>query len=83
MHISAVNIDAQKEQHVKIKVAGMKISQVSGRILKSTRLQDHNTFESPDKVKPVSFTEFTVKDENIEIVIPPFSVIVLEVKSNG
>ena len=83
MHISAVNIDAQKEQHVKIKVAGMKISQVSGRILKSPRLQDHNTFESPDKVKPVSFTEFTVKDENIEIVIPPFSVIVLEVKSNG
>ena len=43
-------------------------------------MQDHNTFEAPDKVQPVNFSELAVKDEDIEFSMPPFSVIVLEVK---
>ncbi len=80
MHISIVNIDAHKEQQIKIKTGFKKISGVNGRILRSAKLQDHNTFEAPDKVQPVNFSELAVKDENIEFSMPPFSVIVLEVK---
>lgn len=80
IHITAVNIDAQQQQHLKIKMGERKFSSVSGRILKSARLQDHNTFAEPEKVKPVSFTNFTRGDNTIEFTMPPFSVIVLEVK---
>lgn len=80
MHISVVNIDARKDQQVNIKTGFTKLSGVTGRILKSARLQDHNTFEDPAKVKPVPFNEITIKDNNIEFIIPPFSVIVFEVK---
>jgi alpha-L-arabinofuranosidase len=80
MHISIANIDAHKDQQMKIKTGLNRISGVTGRILKSARLQDHNTFDDPDKVKPVPFNELTVRDDNIEFNMPPFSVIVLTVK---
>jgi alpha-N-arabinofuranosidase len=80
MHISVVNIDAHQKQHLQIKTGAKKLLGVTGRILKSPNLQDHNTFEEPNKVQPGSFNELTVKGDNIEFDIPPFSVIVLEVK---
>jgi alpha-L-arabinofuranosidase len=80
MHISVVNIDAHKGQQVKIKTGTKKISGITGRVLRSERLQDHNTFEAPDKVTPVAFNDLKVKDDYIELSIPPFSVVVLEVK---
>jgi alpha-L-arabinofuranosidase len=80
MHISIANIDAHKDQQMKIKTGLNRISGVTGRILKSARLQDHNTFDDPDKVKPVPFNDLTVRDDNIEFNMPPFSVIVLTVK---
>jgi alpha-N-arabinofuranosidase len=80
MHISAVNIDAHEKQQVNVKTGDKKISSVTGRILQSPRLQDHNTFQEPAKVKPGPFSEFTVESDNIRFTIPPFSVIVLEVK---
>jgi alpha-N-arabinofuranosidase len=80
IHISAVNIDAHEKQQVNVKLGEKKITNVTGRILKSPRLQDHNTFEEPDKIKPVAFSEVTVVDDGLQFSIPPFSVIVLEVK---
>ena len=78
MHISIVNIDAHNEQAVKIKVNGQKITAVKGRILKSGQLQDHNTFNEPEKIKPSAFDGAAVNDGVIEFNIPPFSVIVLQ-----
>ncbi|HUQ67009.1 MAG TPA: alpha-L-arabinofuranosidase C-terminal domain-containing protein [Flavitalea sp.] len=80
MHISAVNIDARKEQVLRVKIDGKKFSQLHGRLLSSKRLQDHNTFEDPDKVKPEVFDGASMKGDNVEFKIPPFSVIVLELK---
>jgi alpha-N-arabinofuranosidase len=80
MHISAVNIDAHNAQHIKIMIDGNKFSQLHGRILTSPQLQDHNTFSDPEKIKPVTFNGASVKDNNIEVTIPPFSVVVLELK---
>ena len=79
-HISAVNIDAHTEQIIRINTAGQKYSQVHGRILQSGKLQDHNSFNDPDKVKPEEFKGATLKDGIVEFKIPAFSVIVLELK---
>jgi alpha-N-arabinofuranosidase len=80
VHISLVNIDAGKEQEVTIDLEGLSAKSVTGRILRSGKLQDHNTFDNPDKIKPVVFTNVTLNGTSLSTKIPPFSVVVLEIK---
>jgi alpha-N-arabinofuranosidase len=79
-HISLTNIDSRKEQEVTIDLRGTKATSVSGRILSSSKLQDHNTFEVPDKIKPAIFKGATITNGMLKAKLPPFSVVVLEVK---
>lgn len=79
-HISLVNIDAQKTQEISVELRGGKYSAVTGRILSSERLQDHNTFDSPGKVKPAVFNKATLKENTLAVKIPPFSVVVLTLR---
>lgn len=79
-HISLVNIDATKSQEVVIDVARLKAKGVTGRILTSGKLQDNNSFEAPDKVKPASFSGASLKNNTLTVKLPPFSVVVLELK---
>ena len=80
VHISLVNIDASKTQTVSTDIYGMAYNQVSGRILTSAKLQDHNTFESPEKIKPANFTNFKKDGSLLSVTLPPFSVVVLTLK---
>jgi len=79
-HISLVNIDPKKSQDISIEVKGLKYNTLSGRILTSGKLQDYNSFENPDKIKPVIFKGATLKGNTLNAKLPPFSVVVLEVK---
>ena len=79
-HISIVNIDANKAQEVSVTLNGGKYSTVKGRILTSSQLQDHNTFETPDKIKPSVFNGAILNGNNLKVKLPPFSVVVLELK---
>ena len=80
VHISLLNIDANNEQEVNIDLGGISVRSVTGRILTSEKLQDHNTFEDPNKIKPKTFSDAKLNGSNLELKIPPFSVIVLELK---
>ena len=80
MHISLVNIDGKKEQEISIDLRGAKPVSVTGRILTSPQLQDHNTFENPDKIKPAVFKGASLSGNMLKLKLPPFSVVVLEVK---
>ncbi|CCH51746.1 alpha-L-arabinofuranosidase domain protein [Fibrisoma limi BUZ 3] len=77
-HISLVNIDAGKQQEITVTLKGLKASGVAGRILTSAKVQDHNTFENPTKVKPVAFTGAKLTGDNLTVTLPPVSVVVLE-----
>jgi alpha-L-arabinofuranosidase len=80
VHISLVNIDATKSQEINIEWKGMDAKKVTGRLLTSVRLQTYNSFEKPETIKPVSFQAFSVGNQKIKVTIPPFSVVVLELK---
>lgn len=80
VHISLVNIDAHNEQEVNLQMEGMISKSVTGRILQSGKLQDYNSFDNPQKIKPSVFTNATLNGNNLSVKIPPFSVIVLELK---
>lgn len=80
MHISLVNIDSKKTQDVSLVISGAKLQSVTGRILSAAAVGDHNTFENPDKVKPQVFKDAFLKAETVNVKLPPFAVVVLELK---
>ena len=80
VHISLVNIDSKKENTITVDVSGLNIKNFTGTILKSDELQDHNTFEDPDKIHPREFNNFQIKNGSLTMKLPPFSVVVLEGK---
>jgi alpha-N-arabinofuranosidase len=80
VHISLVNIDARNEQEVNIDMGNITAKSVTGRILRSDKLQDHNTFDELDKVKPALFTGANLKGTDLVVKIPRFSVVVLTLK---
>jgi len=79
-HISLTNINAKEPQTISINIQGEKYTKVSGRILTSEKLQDHNTFENPDKIKPETFNGAVLKGNQLNVKLPPFSVVVLELR---
>ncbi len=80
IHISLVNIDAQNSQTVSVSISGNTFKNVSGRILTSEKLQDYNSFDNPNKLAPTRFTQFKLSSENLSAIVPPFSIVVLELK---
>jgi alpha-L-arabinofuranosidase len=76
-HISLVNIDASKTQDVVIDVQGANYQRVNGRILKSDKLQNYNSFEKPNNIVPVEYKDAKVSENKIQVKLPPFSVVVL------
>lgn len=80
VHISLVNIDADNAQDVSINLGDLNVKTVTGRILRSDKLQDHNTFDNPEKIKPAIFNGATLSGSTLSLKIPAFSVIVIELK---
>ncbi len=79
-HISLVNVDAHKTQDVTIQIKGATYKSVTGRILTSDKLQNYNSFENPDKIKPKNFAGASLSSSTLRVKVAPFSVVVLELK---
>ncbi|PJJ09936.1 alpha-N-arabinofuranosidase [Flavobacterium sp. 1] len=80
IHISLVNVDAQKTNKIEIDINDLGVKNFTGTILTAAKLQDYNSFENPNKIIPTVFKGFENKKGKLEITIPPFSVVVLEGK---
>jgi alpha-N-arabinofuranosidase len=78
IHISLANIDNVNSQEIEIEIPGSKATRVTGRILTSAKIQDHNTFDVPLKVTPQVFKSATLLKGSLKLIMPPGSVIVLE-----
>ncbi len=76
-HISLVNIDPKNTQKINLNVGEEKIKSVTGRILSSKKIQDYNSFENPDNIKPKVFNGATINDKSLSVTLPPASVVVL------
>lgn len=81
IHISLVNIDPKNAQNISLDLrGGVNAKTVNGRILTAKQLQDHNDFDSPEKIKPSTFTGAKISGDKLETTLPPFSVVVLAIK---
>jgi alpha-N-arabinofuranosidase len=80
IHITLVNIDASKPQDISLDFRGGKLGSVIGRVLSSAKVQDHNSIQQPEKIKPQSFSGAKLTGSGLQATIPPFSVVVLTLK---
>jgi len=80
IHISLVNIDAHNEQEITIELGDLSAKSVTGRVLRSEKLQDHNSFDNPGKVKPSVFNNAVMNGNSVSVKLSPFSVVVLTLK---
>lgn len=80
IHLSLTNIDITKAHNVNINLEGKINGMVKGSYLTSGNVRDHNTFENPDKIKPQTFNDFKLNGNNLELNLPPHSVVVLEIE---
>jgi alpha-N-arabinofuranosidase len=78
VHVSLVNANPNSAITVACTVAGLSAKSVTGRVLTSPAMQDHNTFAAPDVVKPEPFNGAKL-DANglLSITLPAKSVVVL------
>ncbi len=80
LHISLVNVHAANLQSITINLNGGTYNTVTGRILQSGRIQDYNSFEKPESIVPKVFDGAKLHSNELQVVLPPFSVVVLEIK---
>jgi alpha-L-arabinofuranosidase len=79
-HISLVNVDPNKTQTVTINVNGANYKNVTGRILKSDKMQNYNSFENPNKIAPTVYNDTKLEGNKLTISLPATSVVVLELQ---
>ena len=80
IHLSLVNIDAGKSKDISIELNSIVAAGVTGRILQSAHIQDHNSFENPGLITPKTFSGAKLTGKSLSLTLPPASVIVLELK---
>jgi alpha-N-arabinofuranosidase len=79
-HITLVNIDAQKSHELNINIQDQVYKTINGRIVNSAKLNDYNSFQNPDLIKPAVFKDAKLKGNQIQLVLPAHSVVVLALK---
>lgn len=80
MHITLVNIDPNETQTVEGLLGGVKAKKVSGKVLTSNKINDHNTFESPNTVMAKDFNGAKLANGNLSVSLPSKSVVLLEIE---
>jgi alpha-N-arabinofuranosidase len=79
LHITLCNLSATDSIDLSVVIADRNISRAEGRIL-SGSIQAHNTFDEPNRVKPVAFRDYTINEKGLDLVLPPVSVLALTVE---
>jgi alpha-N-arabinofuranosidase len=80
IHITVCNLNPNKDAPLECVLEGVSPNSVTGRVLTSGKITDHNTFENPDIVKPAEFTGASVDGNRVTATIPAKSVVVMAVK---
>ncbi len=79
IHITMTNVDPNKPHTVFCELVGVTGEKVTGKILTSKEVNDHNTFENPDKVGLKEFKDAKFDKQNLTVKLPSKSVIMLEI----
>ncbi len=80
LHVGFVNVDPGRAIAVTAKLSGATPASVSGRVLTAPQTNSHNTFDQPTVVKPAAFAGAAIESGALKVVLPPKSVVVLDLQ---
>lgn len=78
IHVTLCNLNPHQDAEVVCDIQGAKAASLTGRVLTAGELNAHNTFDAPERVKPVPFTAFKSTATGFTTTLPAKSVVVLE-----
>jgi alpha-N-arabinofuranosidase len=78
IHVSLTNCDPALDRTAALELPGFSPKAVSGRIITSAGMGDHNTFDSPDAVAIREFGGAAVSGSKLAVTLPAKSVVTLE-----
>jgi len=79
-HISLINIDLENSQNININLGNIKTVKISGKILTSKNITDHNTFENPNIVQTSDFKDFKLSKNLLSVNLPAKAIVTLELQ---
>jgi len=80
VHISLVNLDANKKITITTSLGGISWKSVEGQILSASKFTDINSFEHPNTVVPANFKAAKKEGNDLIVELPALSVVVLTLK---
>ncbi len=80
VHISLVNLDPAKKIIIRTELPGIAYKNIQGQLLTSAKFSDFNSFDEPNKVKPVAYSGAKKQGDELIVELPAQSVVVLELK---
>lgn len=79
IHITICNLSLSESRTIRAEIAGKAIKSVTGRLL-TGEMNAYNTFDNPEKVKPVEFKNYKLLEDGLEFTVPACSVMALTVE---
>lgn len=80
INITLTNVDLKQTRRVEIDLKGYSMTSVSGQILTADAMNAHNTFNSPERVKPATFSNVSIEKGQLIAQLPAKSLVLLHVK---
>jgi alpha-N-arabinofuranosidase len=80
VHISLVNMDANKSITIRTSLYDINWKTVDGQVVASEKFTDINTFEKPGIIKTAAFRGAKKEGSELVVTLPKLSVVVLELK---
>lgn len=76
IHITLCNLSLDESVSLDTELVGKEVVKITGTVL-TDKMNAHNTFEAPNTVAPVAFTDFAATATGFTVNIPPCSVVLL------
>ena len=80
IHVTLANLNPFKALDVRIETDEERLSAADGGLVRGGDINDHNTFDDPDKVKIESFDDIICSDSGVRMNLPAASVVKLMLK---
>lgn len=80
IHITLCNLHPHDDISINCELRGCTIRNVSGRILTADKINECNTFDEPERVKPSSFSSYNITEKGLDIKLPAKSVVALSIE---
>ena len=79
IHLTMVNIDSINKLTVSTELPNA-FKNIDGEIITSSKFNDINTFEEPDKVKEAKFSAYKNNGKALSVDLPPMSVVLITLR---